>query len=65
MQITGGITFTGGLGIVTCVPFTLPAQYLVVAGGGGGGASNSNGGAGGSGQPIWYHTFTASGTFIA
>jgi len=48
MQITGGLTFSGGFKLITCqAPFSLSAQYLLVAGGGGG--SGSLGSSGGSG----------------
>ena len=49
LQISGGITFSGGV-TVNFLPPPVVVQYLVVGGGGGGGAGNGGGGGGAGGM---------------
>jgi hypothetical protein len=43
MQISGGLTFSGGFGLTSASP-SITGQYLVVAGGGGSGGYIGGGG---------------------
>ena len=55
MQLSTGLTFTGGFSLAS--PATVVIDYLVVAGGGGGGQDSAGG--------YTIHTFTSSGTYTA